>query len=56
MDVPAHPDSRRDLDAEDKLGEAENSRRVYGRVRSVLDVPFAFGTLAVNSLEPPVRM
>ena len=44
---------RRDLDKEDLYGEAANIEQVFEhRVRSVIDVPFSQGTLAVNSLEP----
>ena len=35
---------RPDLDVEDRLNEAERSRQDYGRVRGVLELPFAFGT------------
>ncbi len=44
---------RRDLVKEDLLGEAEDLRRSMGAtVRSVVDIPFAYGTFAVNSTEP----
>ena len=43
---------RRDLHAEDRYGECEIIERMYGRpVRSVVDVPFSHGTLAVNSAQ-----
>ena len=48
--VPAY---RRDLLAEDKYGERREYPGYFGHsVRCVLDIPFAFGTLAVNSDEP----
>ena len=41
---------RRDLQAEDELDEQGNIDRVYGqRIRSVVEIPFSHGTLAVNS-------
>jgi PAS domain-containing protein len=44
---------RRDLDKEHAHGDAEQVERVYQhRVRSVVDVPFANGTFAVNSDHP----
>ncbi|WP_141608939.1 response regulator [Litorilinea aerophila] len=44
---------RRDLLKEDLLGEAEDLRRSLGpAVRCVVDIPFAYGTFAVNSTEP----
>ncbi|MCC7261589.1 MAG: PAS domain S-box protein [Candidatus Latescibacteria bacterium] len=44
------PVYRRDIQAEDLYQERGESLRYYGhQVRSVVDVPFAFGTLAVNS-------
>lgn len=46
------PAYRRDLDAEDVYGERQWLPDEYGPVRSILDVPFSHGTLAVNSLEP----
>jgi len=42
---------RRDLEAEDPYGEAERVRW-RAPVRAILDVPFAQGTLAVNSTRP----
>ena len=42
---------RRDLEAEDLHGEAEHNRQRQP-IRAILDVPFAQGTLAVNSTEP----
>jgi signal transduction histidine kinase len=44
---------RRDLEKEDVYGEATMIRTYMASpIRSVVDVPFAYGTLAVNSLEP----
>ena len=44
---------RRDLDKDDPYGEATLLEEYMGtHIRSVIDVPFAFGTLAVNSTEP----
>ncbi len=43
---------RSDLTAADPLGEAARMRQEYGNIRSVLDVPFSHGTLAINSAEP----
>lgn len=45
---------RRDLSSEDRYGERANINEKSGNqpIRAVLDVPFSFGTLAVNSLEP----
>jgi len=44
---------RPDLEAHDEYGEKEYIDRVWGkRIRSVLDVPFSQGTLALNSVEP----
>lgn len=44
---------RRDLDVEDPFHEIEGLREYIGvPIRSVIDVPFAYGTLAVNSLLP----
>ena len=43
---------RRDLVAQDALAEAEPLRQIHGDIRSVLDVPFSHGTLAVNSAAP----
>ena len=44
---------RRDLDVDDPYQEAENLRKYMGApIRSVIDVPFSYGTLAVNSVEP----
>ena len=43
------PVYRPDLRVEDPYGEAAVLEQVYGSVRSVLDVPFSHGTLAVNS-------
>ncbi|MBD05574.1 MAG: hypothetical protein CME24_14640 [Gemmatimonadetes bacterium] len=42
---------RRDLRQEDPQIERDRMERFYGEVRSVLDVPFSHGTLAVNSSE-----
>jgi len=46
------PVYRRDLAREDLHGEAERMNAAMGVVRSVLDVPFSHGTVAVNSVEP----
>ena len=44
---------RRDLDRDDPYGEAAMLRAYGGvHVRSVVDIPFAYGTLAVNSIAP----
>ncbi len=44
---------RRDLDQDDPYAEAENLRHYAGvHIRSVIDVPFAYGTFAVNSTDP----
>lgn len=44
---------RPDLDKDDPYGEATLLEEYMGtRVRSVIDVPFAYGTLAVNSTAP----
>lgn len=48
--VPAY---RRDLDTEDVHNEQPTISEYYGRpARSVIDVPFSHGTLALNSTEP----
>ena len=48
--VPAY---RRDLQAEDIYDESKEYPEFFGHpVRCVLDVPFAYGTLAVNSEKP----
>ena len=44
------PVYRRDLHAEDRYADRGNIRKK--RARSVLDVPFSHGTIAVNSLQP----
>lgn len=44
---------RRDLHREDEYGERHTIEQILGSdVRSVIDVPFAQGTLALNSLSP----
>lgn len=44
---------RRDLDQDDLYNEAEMLRAYIGaHIRSVVDVPFCYGTLAVSSTEP----
>ena len=44
---------RRDLRLEDPYGESRSHAETYGApVRSIIDVPFSHGTLAVNSTEP----
>jgi len=44
---------RRDLHVEDPYDERKYLRKTYGKdIRSVLDVPFSYGTIAVNSIEP----
>lgn len=48
--IPAY---RRDLGQEDPYQERANIERSFGHpVRSVLDIPFARGTLAINSPQP----
>ena len=43
---------RRDLSLADEYGEAQGVRTIFGRpVRTVVDVPFSRGTLAINSIE-----
>jgi hypothetical protein len=44
--VPAY---RRDLHQDDPYEERERLLEVYGPVRSIIDVPFSFGTLTVIS-------
>jgi hypothetical protein len=47
------PVYRRDLQAEDVYGERDRYLEYFGHpVRCVLDIPFAYGTLAVNSEKP----
>ena len=46
------PIYRPDLRRDDPHGEASRIGATMGTVRSVLDVPFSHGTLAVNSAEP----
>ena len=47
------PAYRRDLASEDPYGEYESLAVYWGeRIRSVIDVPFSHGTLALNSTEP----
>ncbi len=47
------PVYRRDLQAEDVYGEHKGQLEHFGYpVRCMLDIPFAYGTLAVNSKEP----
>ncbi|MFH1570027.1 MAG: response regulator [Gemmatimonadota bacterium] len=48
----AVPVYRRDLEREDLRDERQSIARAMGPARSVLDVPFSHGTLAVNSPEP----
>ena len=43
---------RRDIQTEDEYGERGYIEAQFGPVRSVLDVPFSHGTLAINSREP----
>ncbi|MBT4097008.1 MAG: response regulator [Gemmatimonadetes bacterium] len=43
---------RRDLRAQDPQSEFGRMQEYYGAIRSILDVPFSHGTLAVNSSEP----
>ena len=45
----AKPAYRRDLKEEDSYAEIERIVELYGPVRSIVDVPFSFGTLTVNS-------
>ena len=40
---------RNDLEVSDPLSERDLVTELYGDVRSLIDVPFTFGTLAVNS-------
>ena len=49
--IPAY---RRDIQTEDEYGERGCIKKQFGPVRSVLDVPFSHGTLAINSREPDV--
>ena len=51
MSRKGEPTYRPDLEADDPLGEREYMQR-HTRLRSVVDVPFSRGTLAVNSTEP----
>ena len=47
------PVYRRDLQAEDIYDERRDFTKYFGHpVRCVLDIPFAYGTLAINSEEP----
>lgn len=47
------PAYRRDLDADDPHAEQELVSKLYGvHVRSIVDIPFAAGTLALNSTAP----
>ena len=47
------PVYRPDLHRDDPHGERDELERDYGRaIRSVIDVPFSHGTLAINSEEP----
>ena len=49
----AGPVYRKDLDREDVYGEKENADRAWGRpIRSIVDVPFSKGSIAINSVEP----
>jgi len=43
---------RADIDTEDRYGESVGRRTQGPFARSILDVPFSHGTLAINSLEP----
>ncbi|MBI4531412.1 MAG: GAF domain-containing protein, partial [Candidatus Latescibacteria bacterium] len=44
---------RRDLDVEDMYGEADRIEKLFEHhIRSVVDVPFSHGTLAINSTQP----
>jgi len=45
----AEPAYRRDLNENDPYGERERIIELYGPVRSIIDVPFSFGTLTINS-------
>ena len=40
---------RRDLDMDDPDDERQHLSELYGPVRSIVDVPFTFGTLTINS-------
>ncbi|RLG59502.1 MAG: hypothetical protein DRN95_01930 [Candidatus Hydrothermarchaeota archaeon] len=47
------PIYREDLDEEDKYGERMAIRKSSGKpIRSVLDMPFSHGTIAINSVRP----
>ncbi|MEW6756196.1 MAG: PAS domain S-box protein [Candidatus Latescibacterota bacterium] len=46
------PRYRRDLEAEDSYQERAGIAGIFGPVRSVVDIPFPHGTLAVNSDQP----
>lgn len=47
------PIYRRDLDKEDPYNERMVIRESYSKeIRSILDVPFFYGTMAINSLQP----
>jgi len=48
----SEPIYRRDLAHDDPFDERECLAGTYGDIRSVLDVPFSHGTLALNSSEP----
>jgi PAS domain S-box-containing protein len=45
----AKPAYRSDLMQDDPHGERERIVELYGPVRSIIDVPFSFGTLTINS-------
>ncbi len=46
------PVYRADIDTDDPYDEAANMRSYGQRMRTILDVPFSHGTLAINSLDP----
>ena len=43
---------RRDLESDDPHGERDRIIELFGLVRSIVDVPFSFGTLTINSPVP----
>ena len=45
-------DYRADFDREDRRGEAPRLAELFGPLRSLVDVPFSFGTLTVTSRAP----
>ena len=43
---------RRDLESDDPHGERDRIIELFGLVRAIVDVPFSFGTLTINSTVP----